>query len=70
MYLKNDRVTLETLQNSLEEAFLTVTEKKLYLRMDQDLEFGILAGSILNIVMSSGIEVVGIITEKKTEKVD
>ncbi len=70
LYINNDRVTLESLQNSLEEAFLTVPDKKLYLRMDQDLEFGILAGDILDLIKASGVEVVGIITEKKTEKVD
>jgi biopolymer transport protein TolR len=70
LYLNHDRVNLENLQNGLEEAFLTVTEKKLYLRMDGDLEFGILAESILNIIKSAGIEVVGIITDKKTEKVE
>jgi len=70
LYLKNDRVTLETLQNSLEEAFLTATEKKLYIRMDGELEFGILAETILDIIKSAGIDVVGIITDKKTEKVD
>ena len=70
LYINNDKVTLENLQNGLEEAFLTVAEKKLYLRMDEDLEFGILAESILDIIKASGIEVVGIITEKKTEKVD
>jgi biopolymer transport protein ExbD len=70
LYINNDKVTLENLQNGLEEAFLTVPEKKLYLRMDQDLEFGILAESILDIIKASGVEVVGIITEKKTEKVD
>jgi len=70
LYLNNDRVTLESLRNAIEEAFLTVTEKKLYLRMDQDLEFGILAESILDIIKQAGIENVGIITDKKTEKVD
>jgi biopolymer transport protein TolR len=70
LFINNERVTLENLQNSLEEKFLTVSEKKLYLRMDQDLEFGILAEPILDIIKQSGIEVVGIITEKKTEKVD
>ncbi len=70
LYINNDKVTLENLQNGLEEAFLTVPEKKLYLRMDQDLEFGILAESILDIIKASGVEAVGIITEKKTEKVD
>jgi biopolymer transport protein ExbD len=70
LFVNQDKVTLETLQNSLEEHFLTVTEKKLYLKMDQDLEFGILAESILDIIRASGIEIVGIITEKKTEKID
>ncbi len=70
LYINNDKVTLENLQNGLEEAFLTVPEKKLYLRMDGELEFGILVESILDIIKSAGIEVVGIITEKKTEKVD
>jgi len=70
LFINSDRVTLETLQNKLEEAFLTVPEKKLYLRMDQDLEFGVLAESILNTVMAAGIENIGIITEKKTEKTD
>lgn len=70
LYINNDQVTIENLRNKLEEAFLTVPEKKLYLRMDQDLEFGILAESILDLIKSSGVEVVGIIAEKKTEKVD
>jgi biopolymer transport protein ExbD len=70
LYINHDKVTLENLQNGLEEKFLTVSEKKLYLRMDGELEFGILAERILDIIKMSGIEVVGIITEKKTEKVD
>jgi biopolymer transport protein TolR len=70
LYINNDRATLENLQNGLEEAFLTVSEKKLYLRMDQDLQYGVLAESILDIIKSAGVEVVGIITEKKTEKGD
>lgn len=68
LYINHDKVTLENLQNGLEEKFLTVNEKKLYLRMDGELEFGILAERILDIIKMSGIEVVGIITEKKTEK--
>ncbi|MGD1010542.1 MAG: biopolymer transporter ExbD [Candidatus Aminicenantales bacterium] len=70
LYINHDRATLENLQNGLEEAFLTVSEKKLYLRMDQDLQYGVLAESILDIIKSAGVEVVGIITEKKTEKGD
>ncbi len=70
LYVNQDRVTLENLQNSLEEAFLTVSEKKLYLKVDQELEYGILAESLLDIIKAAGIENVGIITEKKAEKAD
>ncbi len=45
LYINHDRATLENLQNGLEEAFLTVSEKKLYIRMDQDLQYGVLAES-------------------------
>ncbi len=70
LFVNQDKVTMENLQNALEEAFLTVTEKKLYLKMDQELEYGILAENILDIIRGAGIEVVGIITEKKAEKAD
>jgi biopolymer transport protein ExbD len=68
IYVNQDKVTLETLQNALEEAFLTVPEKKLYLRADMELEYGFVASPLLDIIRAAGIEIVGIITEKKTEK--
>jgi biopolymer transport protein TolR len=68
IYLNKDKATLENLPTLLEEAFLTVTEKKLYLRADQDLEYGKIV-DIIEILKEAGIEVVGIIAEKKTEKV-
>jgi len=70
LYVNQDKVTIETLQNALEEAFLTVSEKKLYLKVDQDLEYGIFAEFIWDTIRAAGIESVGIITEKKTEKID
>jgi biopolymer transport protein TolR len=70
LYVNQEKVTLETLQNALEEAFLTVAEKKLYIRADQDLEYGFLASPLLDIIREAGIELVGIITEKKTEKIE
>jgi len=69
LYVNQDRVTMETLQNQLEEVFLTVAEKKLYLKADQDLEYGNIV-DLIDIIRASGIEVVGIITEKKTETLD
>ena len=69
IYVNNDQATEENLQTMLEEAFLTVSEKKLYLRADQDLEYGKIV-DIIDIIHSAGLEIVGIITEKKTEAVE
>lgn len=69
MFVNQDGATLETLQNMLEEAFLMVTEKKLYLRADEELEFGRLV-DVIDIIRESGIEILGIITEKKAESAD
>jgi biopolymer transport protein TolR len=68
IYVNKDKATLENLPTLLEEAFLTVTEKKLYLRADQDLEYGKIV-DLIEILKEAGIEVVGIIADKKTEKV-
>ncbi|MCJ7611396.1 MAG: biopolymer transporter ExbD [Candidatus Aminicenantes bacterium] len=67
IYIKNDKVTMDNLQTKLEEAFLTVAEKKLYLRADSDIEYGKIV-RLIDVIRESGIEVVGIITEKKAEK--
>jgi biopolymer transport protein TolR len=67
LYLKEAKVTLENLQTALEEAFLTVSEKKLYIKADQDLEYGKIV-DLIDVMREAGIEVVGIITEKKAEK--
>jgi len=67
IYVKEEKTTIENLQAVLEEAFLTVSDKKLYLRADQDLEFGAIV-EIIEILKEAGIEVLGIITEKKAEK--
>jgi biopolymer transport protein TolR len=67
IYVKQDKATMENLQAMLEEAFLTASEKKLYLRADQELEYGKII-DIIDIVREAGIEIVGIITEVQTEK--
>lgn len=69
LYVNQDQATEETLQTLLEEAFLTASEKKLYLRADQDLEYGKIV-DIIDILKTAGVEIIGIITEKKAEKVD
>ncbi len=69
LYVNQNKVTMETLQNALEEEFLTVADRKLYLKADQELEYGSIV-DLIDIIRAAGIEIVGIITEKKTEKGD
>jgi biopolymer transport protein TolR len=66
MYLNQDKVdSIDKLQSMLEEAFLSIPDKKLYLRADQDLEYGKLVG-IYEKMRDAGIEDIAIIAEKKT----
>jgi biopolymer transport protein TolR len=67
LILNQEKVTLETLQVQLEEAFLTVQDKKLYLKADGDLEYGKLI-DIYDKIRQAGLESIAIITEKKTDK--
>jgi biopolymer transport protein ExbD len=69
MYVNQDKATLENLQTMLEEAFMTQSDKKLYLRADQELEYGKFV-DLIDKLKEAGVEIVGIITEKKTEKID
>jgi len=70
MYVNQDKATIENLQQLLEDAFLTASEKKLYLKVDQDVEYGKLVepGGVLELVKEAGIELIGIITDVQTEK--
>jgi biopolymer transport protein ExbD len=67
IYVNQDQATMENLQTMLEEAFLTASEKKLFLKADQELEYGKIV-DIVQIVKEAGIEIVGIITDVKTDK--
>ncbi len=70
MYVNQDKATMENLQQLLEDAFLTASEKKLYLRVDRDVEYGKLVepGGVLDLVKEAGIELIGIITDVQTQK--
>lgn len=70
MFVNQDEATMETLQTLLEEAFLTASDKKLYVKIDSEVEYGKLVepGGIFDLVKEAGIEDIGIITEVKTEK--
>ena len=72
MYLNQEKITNpDSLQSMIEEAFLTVTDKKLYIKIDGDLEYGRLTDpdtGLYHKIRAAGIENIAIITEKKTEK--
>ena len=68
IYLNQDKVAdPERLQSQLEEAFLTVTDKKLYLKVDGDLEYGKLV-DVYEQIRGAGIENIAIIADKKTSE--
>jgi biopolymer transport protein TolR len=67
MFLKEEQVTKENLTIAVEEALLNASDKRLYLRADEDLEFGSIV-DIIQLLKDAGVDVVGIITEPKTER--
>ena len=69
MYVNEDQATMENLRTLLEEALITASERKLYLRADQELEYGVIV-DIIQIVKEADIEIIGIIAEKKTKGID
>ncbi len=69
MYIGQDQITMENLQTMIEEAFMTASDKRLYLRADGQLEYGNIV-DVVEILKAAGVEIVGIITEIKTERID
>ena len=65
MYVNDEQVQADNLALTLEEAFLSASDKRLYLRADSDLEYGNVV-DVIDIMKDAGVEIVGIITEKKT----
>ncbi len=66
LYLNQELIQQENLQLMVEEAFMTATDKKLYLRADGELEYGKVI-DIAMILQEAGVEIVGIITEVRAE---
>jgi len=69
MYVNRDQITMDNLQTMVEEAFMTASDKRLYLRADGDLEYGNIV-DVVEILKAAGVEIVGIITEVKTARID
>jgi biopolymer transport protein TolR len=68
-YVNEQPATMETLQMMLEEALITASERKLYLRADQEVEYGVIL-ELIPIIKEADIEIMGIIAEKKTGKIE
>ncbi len=66
LYLNEQLVTMENLQLMVEEAFLTATDTRLYIRADGETEYGEIL-EIAMILKDAGVEIVGIITEVRAE---
>lgn len=66
MFVNSDKATLDTLQQLMEDALMTATDKKLYLKADRELEYGSLI-DIIDIIKTAGVEDFGIIADKKRE---
>jgi len=69
IYMGPDEIALDNLQTMVEEAFMTASDKRLYLRADGELEYGSIV-DVVEILKAAGVEIVGIITEIKTEKIN
>ncbi len=69
MYIGQDQITMDNLQTMIEEAFMTASDKRLYLRADGELEYGNIVDTV-EILKAAGVEIVGIITEIKTERIN
>ena len=69
MFVNEDEVTADNLALTLEEALMSAGDKRLYLRADSDLEYGSVV-DVIDIMKDAGVEIVGIITEKKTGAAD
>ena len=69
MFVNQEEVTEENFVTVLEEQILSASDRKLYLKADSDLPYGSIV-EIIDNMKDSGIEIVGIITEKKKGRVD
>ncbi|MFA9453241.1 MAG: ExbD/TolR family protein [Candidatus Aminicenantaceae bacterium] len=68
LFVNEEPATEETLQLMLEDAMMTASDKKLYLKADQELEYGNIV-DIVDILKEAGVELIGIIADKKTEEI-
>lgn len=62
LWLNQEKVTMENLQLMVEEAFLSASDNRLYIRADGDTQYGEIL-EVAMILKDAGVDIVGIITE-------
>lgn len=68
MFVNEEKVEENALYIMIEDAIMTASDKKLYLKADQDLEYGQIV-DIIGTLKDAGVEDIGIIAEQKAERV-
>lgn len=68
MVVNAEPATEENLQLLLEDALMTASDKKLYLKADSNLEYGNIV-DIIEVLKEAGVELVGIIADQKAEEI-
>ncbi|MFO7866422.1 MAG: biopolymer transporter ExbD [Candidatus Aminicenantes bacterium] len=69
LYVNEELVEEDTLLIMLEDAMMAASDKKLYLKADQDLEYGAIV-ELIEIMKGAGVEDIGLIAEQKAERID
>jgi len=69
LLVNQEEATTNSLYSLLEDAFLTASDKRLYIKADQNMEYGKIV-EIIELLQQAGVEIIGIITDKKTESID
>ncbi len=64
-YVNEERTSPDNFLTELDDAFIAASDKKLYLRADEGLNYGKIVDVFLE-VQTIGVDVVGIITEAET----
>lgn len=68
MYVNEEKVEEGQLYIMLEDALMSATDKKLYLKADQDMEFGMLV-DVVDELKNAGVEDIGIIADQRAEEI-
>ena len=69
MFVNTEPATVENLQQLLEDALMVASDRRLYLKADQELEYGMLV-ELIDILKAAGVEDFGIIVDPATREAE